>query len=38
MISTCGGERSGYASTGIRWNEMTPPTVMNTVNINTKKR
>ena len=28
MISTCGGERSGYASTGMRWNEKIPPTVM----------
>jgi hypothetical protein len=36
MITTCGGERSGYASTGMRWNERIPPTVMKRVNINTR--
>ena len=36
--STIGGERSGYASTGMRWKENAPATMMNTVNISTTKR
>src|SRR5215469_2767079 len=36
MISNCGGDRSGYASTGMRWKDRMPPIVMNRVNISTR--
>src|SRR5450432_4576525 len=38
MSSTVGGARSGYASTGIRMNEITPATTRNTTSISTRKR
>src|SRR5271168_4542899 len=38
ISSTIGGERSGYASTGMRWKETVPATTISAVNISTTKR
>ena len=38
MISTMGGERSGYASTGMCWNDMAPPMTTKAVSIRIRNR